>query len=94
MVQSRPVIMSRVGGMPEVVLHEVNGLLADPNDVAGLAACIERLAIDGSLAQSMGDAGRKMAIEKYALPMHIEKLMDFYRQAIQGKRQVRMLSRV
>jgi glycosyltransferase involved in cell wall biosynthesis len=88
MVQSRPVIMSRVGGMPEVVLDEVNGLLADPNDIAGLAACIERLAIDGALAQSMGEAGRKMATEQYALSIHIEKLMNSYRQVIQVKQSV------
>ena len=89
MAQSRPVIMSRVGGMPEVVLHEVNGLLMEPNDIGGLAACIERLALDWSLAKRMGDEGRKMATEQYALQIHIDKLMHFYSQSIQAKQKVR-----
>lgn len=89
MAQSRPVIMSRVGGMPEVVLHEVNGLLTAPNNIGELAACIERLAIDWSLAKRMGDEGRKMATEQYALQIHIDKLMHFYSQSIQAKQKAR-----
>jgi len=92
MAQSRSVIMSRVGGMPEVVLHEVNGLLTSPNNTRELAACIERLAIDWSLAKRMGDEGRKMATEQYALQIHIHKLMHFYSQSIQAKQKVRNLS--
>ncbi len=80
MAQGRPVIMSRVGGMPEVILHEVNGLLVEPNNVEELAACIERLALDHALAQQLGNEGRKMATEKYPLSIHMQKLMRFYTQ--------------
>ena len=89
MAQSRPVIMSRVGGMPEVVLHEVNGLLTDPSNVRDLSACIERLARNWSLAKGMGDEGRKMATEQYTLQIHIDKLMNFYSQSIQAKQKIR-----
>ena len=94
MVNARAVIVSNVGGTPEVVSDEVNGLLTDPNNIGELAACIERLATDWSLAESMGDKGRKMAIEQYTIQIHIDKLMHLYSQLIQAKQQARKPSYV
>jgi glycosyltransferase involved in cell wall biosynthesis len=87
-VQGRPVVMSRVGGMPEVVLDGLNGLLVDPNDVRGMAGCIEWLALDWDFAQRMGAEGRRMATEQYALRIHIEKLMGLYSKAMQSRQEV------
>jgi glycosyltransferase involved in cell wall biosynthesis len=39
----RPVIASRVGGIPEIVEHGVNGLLVEPDRVEELAAAIEEM---------------------------------------------------
>ncbi|MHB8879090.1 MAG: glycosyltransferase family 4 protein [Myxococcaceae bacterium] len=52
-----PVIASRVGGVPELVLDEETGLLVAPGDVAGLARAIERLAADPGLRSQLGRAG-------------------------------------
>ena len=82
MAHSRAVIMSRVGGMPEVVLHERNGLLVDPNDIHLLTDSIERLAIDWNLAEQLGIEGRQMASGQYTLQNHMEQLMQFYHQTI------------
>jgi glycosyltransferase involved in cell wall biosynthesis len=41
-----PVVASRVGGLPELVEHDVNGLLVDPEDAAGWRAAVERLTDD------------------------------------------------
>ena len=58
-----PIIASRAGGIPEVVRHEVNGLLIDPGDREALAAAIGRLLEDAALRRHLGDAGRQVAQE-------------------------------
>jgi glycosyltransferase involved in cell wall biosynthesis len=55
-LRGRPVVATRAGGTPEIVEHEVNGLLVDRGDIAGLAAAIERVLRDRELAQRLGDA--------------------------------------
>lgn len=59
MAASRPVVALRSGGVPEVVVDGETGLLAEPGDVAGLAANIERLLREPELRRRMGDAGRR-----------------------------------
>jgi glycosyltransferase involved in cell wall biosynthesis len=51
-----PVIATAVGGIPEVVVDEENGLLVPPHDVDGIAAAIDRLAADVSLRDSLARA--------------------------------------
>ena len=85
MANARTVIMSRVGGMPEVILPEVNGLLVEPNNISELAASIERLATDWSLAKQLGETGRKMAIEQFTLQHHFHQLMQLYQQTTQNR---------
>lgn len=81
MANSRATIMSRVGGMPEVVLDGVNGLIVSPNDVNELAQSIEKLAQNWELAKQLGVQGRKIA-KDYTLQNHIEQLMNFYHETI------------
>jgi glycosyltransferase involved in cell wall biosynthesis len=83
MAHSRAVIMSRVGGMPEVVVDGINGLLVQPNDVPSLADAIERLAMDGDLAKTLGETGRQLAIEQYTFPQHLTQLMRLYQSVTQ-----------
>jgi glycosyltransferase involved in cell wall biosynthesis len=44
-----PVIATPVGGIPQVIEHDVNGLLVPPGDIDGLAANITRLMKDPAL---------------------------------------------
>jgi glycosyltransferase involved in cell wall biosynthesis len=55
----RPVIASRIGGLPFTVIDGTTGLLFDPGDVDDLAEKIERLLNDASLRERMGVAGRR-----------------------------------
>ena len=50
----RPVIASRVGGLPDVVCHEQNGLLVPPRDSAALAAALRRFFEEPGLAARLG----------------------------------------
>lgn len=54
----KPVVATRVGGIPEVVEDAVNGYLVDPGDTAALAARVAALIADGGLRTRLGEAGR------------------------------------
>lgn len=57
----RPVVATRVGGVPEVVADGETGLLVPPNDVAALARALQRLADDPALRTRLGQAGQGRA---------------------------------
>jgi len=52
-----PVVASRVGGVPELVVHETTGLLVQPGSVSQMASALRRLHDDGAVARSFGRAG-------------------------------------
>jgi len=60
-----PVVASRVGGLPEVIEHEVNGFLHAPDDLDGMAASALRLLSDEALARRMGEAARQGAHQRF-----------------------------
>lgn len=78
MVNSRAVVMSAVGGMPEVVHHEQNGLLVEPSNREMMAAALTRLAQDYPLARALGERGREMAITTFTMRNHVMRLLELY----------------
>jgi glycogen(starch) synthase len=61
MAAGKPVIASRVGGVPELVLDGETGMLVPPEDLPALAMAIDRLACDPGLRARLGAAGRARA---------------------------------
>jgi len=57
--RERPVIASRIGGIPYRIKHGVNGILVDPSDPKALAEAMLKVARDEELADKMGRNGRK-----------------------------------
>jgi glycosyltransferase involved in cell wall biosynthesis len=51
--RARPVVASRVGGIPDLVEHDVNGLLVEPGDIDALAEALVRLLTDRGLAERL-----------------------------------------
>ncbi len=80
MMNARAVIASRVGGISEGVIDETSGLLVEPNDTAGLAAQIERLAIDWALADRLGKAGHQIAVQSFETDRQVDRVMKIYEQ--------------
>jgi alpha-maltose-1-phosphate synthase len=87
-----PVVASRVGGIPEVVVPEETGLLVDlslspgtfePSDPAAfsaaLAAAINRLGRDPELRAEMGRQGRKRVLEQFSWDAIAETTFNLYR---------------
>ena len=75
-----PTISTAVGGVPEVITHEVNGLLVAPGDVEALAAAIARLMSDSRLRQRLGEAARETIATRFSLNTAVERLLEIYRR--------------
>jgi glycosyltransferase involved in cell wall biosynthesis len=78
----RPVIASRVAGIPDVVTDGRDGLLVAPKDVDGLAAALQRLRDDPALRLRLGDAARRTAAETLSWDAAVAAFESCYRQAI------------
>ena len=83
-----PVVASAVGGIPEVVVDGVTGLLVpyDPEDPAaleaGLAEAINSLVADPERARAMGRAGRERAIADFGWDAIARRTVEVYRAAM------------
>lgn len=74
-----PVVSTRVGGIPEQVREEREGLLVDAGDVDALAAALVRLAGDPALRRAMGQRGRARIEAIYAIDRIAAQLRALYR---------------
>jgi phosphatidyl-myo-inositol dimannoside synthase len=63
MASAKPVVATRVGGLPQVIRDGDNGFLVEERDVAGLATAILTLAHDPPLRRRMGDRGHALVRE-------------------------------
>ena len=72
MAVGKPVVATRVGGIPEAVVHNQTGLLIEPGSVESLQKALEKLAEDKGTRLSMGDAGRRRMEKVYSLETQIE----------------------
>ncbi len=59
MTRGRPVIGSDIGGIPDMISDDINGLLVPAADPVALAAAMMRLASDAPLRARLGEAGRE-----------------------------------
>jgi glycosyltransferase involved in cell wall biosynthesis len=80
LLMERPLVATRVGGMPEAVKHEQTGLLVPPSDPPALAAAIERLLADREEAQRLGRAGRAFMLERFTLARTGDDLSALYQR--------------
>ncbi len=73
-----PVIATRVGGLPEVVLSEKTGILVAPKNEEETADAIARLTDNLSLRNAMGQAGRAFVTEKYDWKKNVAMMKSVY----------------
>jgi glycosyltransferase involved in cell wall biosynthesis len=82
MACARPIITTDMPGCRDLVRSNVNGVLVAPRNADDLALALKTLLPDLSTCQRMGEEGRKIAEEDYALPRVIEETMAVYRELI------------
>lgn len=61
----RPIVASRVGGIPDVIQEGVTGRLVEPGDSESLARAMAEVLADHSLAERLGRAARQFALEHF-----------------------------
>lgn len=78
MSAGKPLIASRVGGIPELVSDGVSGFLVDRGDTATTVKRIQLLATDPERRIVMGQNGRRSCEEKFDVKKNVAKLLQFY----------------
>ena len=81
MALGRPVIASRVGGIPEMIEDGVSGLLVEPHDCDALAAGIVRLLTDHPLADMIAHRGHELVHDRFCIELMVHSISDLYDQA-------------
>ncbi len=80
MASGLPAIVTAVGGNPEIIRHESEGLLFPRGDTIACANAISRVFRDPELASRLGTAGRARAVERYHLDRAVEEYFKLYSQ--------------
>jgi glycosyltransferase involved in cell wall biosynthesis len=75
-----PVVASRVGAIPQVIEHDVSGLLLDPGDVASLTAALNRVIGDPALRDRLARNARATVESGYAADAMLARLGRIYRR--------------
>ena len=82
--QGRPVIASRMGGMPELVTPGQTGQLVQPRSVESLVQAIAAIARDLDSAWEMGYAAYQRVRQEYSPEAHYQALTGLYQKAIRA----------
>ncbi len=73
-----PVVSTSVGGIPELVEHEKNGLLVPPGDAGALAGAMLRMHDDPKLAARLGDSGKLRMKEEFSIQHMVRRIEELY----------------
>lgn len=74
------VISSRLSGIPELVIHEKTGLLAEPGEASMIADCIQRLIVDVELRNRLAASGKSFVASHYDLEKNAAELAELLYQ--------------
>jgi len=86
---ARPVVVSDAGGLPEVVLDGVTGLVVPRENPQAAADAIECLLCDADLRQRMGAAARRHAAQHYSWDACVETMLKVYERLVARHRSSR-----
>ena len=85
MAMEKPVVASRVGGIPDLLEHGINGLLVRPGNVEELTEALKKILTDKRLAESMGKQGRKRIKEQFSADVMAQSIQKLYRELLTRK---------
>jgi glycogen(starch) synthase len=83
-IMARPIIATKVGGVPEVVKHGKTGFLVEPEDIQGLEENLLHLIQNPVLATNMGLSARKKVKEFFSWEKFVKQYKDIYLQLVQS----------
>lgn len=74
------VITTDMPGCRDAIIPNITGLLIPPRDTTALVSAIEKLVNDDDLRKNMGDAGRKLAEERYSIEQVVATHLAIYQK--------------
>jgi glycosyltransferase involved in cell wall biosynthesis len=74
-----PAVASRTGGVPDVVEHDVTGLLIPPGDADALASGLRRLIQDEGMQRTFSAAARARMVERFSFETMVSRYVDLFR---------------
>ena len=84
MASKLPVVATKVGGVPELIVHGHNGLLVESEDPGAFAQALRVILADGALRKQMGQAGYERIIADFQLDDKVAELENVYDQLARG----------
>ncbi|MGZ5017287.1 MAG: glycosyltransferase family 4 protein [Methylobacter sp.] len=82
MAYGKPVVGSRMGGIPELVEHNMTGMLFDAGNVDELTAALDKLMSSPELRKQMGAKARKRVVDEFSLSRHNAGLLNIYQSLL------------
>lgn len=79
----KPVIVSKVGGLPEVVVDNVTGIVVPPKNPEATAEVLEKLILDKDLCLRLGRQGRERVISYYNWNENVSLMIKIYMNILQ-----------
>ncbi|MCP2620325.1 glycosyltransferase [Candidatus Aminicenantes bacterium AC-334-K16] len=85
MASRLPVVATRVGGIPDVVIHQETGLLVPPKNPPALAEAILDMYTHRERARQMGQKGYEVVHRKFSAEAMASRVIDVYQRLFKGK---------
>lgn len=82
MASGRPIVASRLGGIPDIVKDGENGFLVEPGNPQDLAQTLETLLVDKDLRNKMGKKGKKL-VKNYTWEKVVDETLQLYQNLVQ-----------
>jgi glycosyltransferase involved in cell wall biosynthesis len=81
----KPVIATKIGGLPEIVQHEQSGLLIPARSPAAIVESVERLYQDRELASRLAASGREQAGQRFSSERLTEGVIEVYHEVLRRR---------
>lgn len=84
-VLGKPVVATKVGGIPDIVKDNETGILVNPADCHSLAQALIRILSDEALSKKLGEAARQHINEKFSASRMVENVDKVYGELLEKK---------
>ena len=87
MAYAKPVVASRIGGIPELVRHGATGFLFKPKDSSELSSYVKTLLGDSDMRARFGQEARRIVEAEYSIERHGAALLSLYESLVSARGQ-------
>jgi len=77
-----PWVSTSIAGIPELIRHNVDGLLVPASSVEGLASAVDQLVTNEELRRRLGSSARERVIDRYNLPRNLQLLATAFDECL------------